>query len=83
MRPDDPDGGFGPHRQRHVSRYRLRVDDELNLVYQLTRALSPGEYQFNIGDQLRIEGETLAGGDNDANGTDSGFDRFFGNFLSV
>jgi polysaccharide export outer membrane protein len=66
---------LGPHRQRHVSRYRLRVDDELNLVYQLTRALSPGEYQFNIGDQLRIEGETLAGGDNDTNSTDSGFDR--------
>lgn len=49
----------GPHRTHHIERYRVRVDDQLTLVYRLTRELSPGNYEFNVGDSLRIEGETL------------------------
>ena len=63
----------GPHRSQHVDRYRLRVDDEINLVYRLTRELNANEYRFNIGDELRVEGENLtgeSGGDNRGNLTE-------------
>ena len=50
---------IGPHRTHHVPRYRVRVDDQVELVYRLTRELTPGEYKFNVGDQLRVEGETV------------------------
>ena len=74
---------IGPHRPHHVSRYRLRVDDQVSLVYRLTRELSPVDYEFNVGDTLRVEGETLAGGGDAAGGggaggadnSDSGYDR--------
>ena len=62
----------GPHRLHHVPRYRLRVDDQINLVYRLTRELSPTDYRFDVGDQLLIEAE-LSGG-NSTTGTD-GFER--------
>ena len=68
---------IGPHRNRHVSKYRLRVDDQISLVYRLTRELESGEYEFNVGDQLLIEGETLSGsgGATDAAQQDDGFER--------
>lgn len=60
----------GPHRNQHVSRYRLRVDDRISLVYRLTRELTQSDYEFNVGDQLLIEGETLAGSDQDTQDAD-------------
>lgn len=66
---------IGPHRPHHVTRYRLRVDDVVNLVYRLTRELDPTNYEFNVGDTLLIEGETLTGGESDAEGSNAGFER--------
>ena len=66
---------IGPHRPHHVTRYRLRVDDQVSLVYRLTRELNPNEYQFNVGDSMLIEGETLTGGDSGNNQASSGFSR--------
>lgn len=67
---------IGPHRPHHVTRYRLRVDDQVNLVYRLTRDLDPGEYEFNVGDTLLVEGETLTGGGGgDDEGNNAGFER--------
>ena len=48
----------GPARTRHVSEYRLRVDDELDLVYRLTREEQPNPYQLNVGDEVRVESAT-------------------------
>lgn len=50
----------GPHRNHHVPRYRLRVDDQINLVYRLTRELNPTEYEINVGDRVLIEGDSLS-----------------------
>jgi len=67
----------GPPRLHHVDRYRMRVDDQVTLVYRLTRELNPTKYEFNVGDEVRIEGENLAGdegvGNNQASSSD--FDR--------
>ena len=65
----------GPPRLHHVDRYRLRVDDQLNLVYRLTRELNPKEYEFNVGDEVRIEGENLVDDDTDNGAGSSNFDR--------
>lgn len=70
---------IGPHRRHHVTRYRLRVDDQATLVYRLTRELNPNEYKFNIGDTMLVEGDTLTGtgggtGEDDDR-TDNGFSR--------
>lgn len=48
----------GHFRLPHVPEYRLRVDDQLELVYRVTRDEQPNPYQFNIGDELRIESLT-------------------------
>lgn len=45
----------GHERLRHVDRYRLRVDDELEFVFRLTRTETSRPYQLNVGDELRIE----------------------------
>lgn len=45
----------GPARTAHVCEYRLRVDDELDLVYRLTREEQPNPYALNVGDEVRIE----------------------------
>ena len=67
----------GPPRLHHIDRYRLRVDDQLTLVYRLTRELDPREYRFNVGDELRVEGENLTGdgGTQNAAATAGDFDR--------
>jgi len=52
----------GPHRNHHLSRYRVHVDDDINLVYRLTREPIPDNYEFNVRDSLQVEGETLASG---------------------
>lgn len=45
----------GPARTAHVDEYRLRVDDELDLVYRLTREEQPNPYALNVGDEVRVE----------------------------
>ena len=45
---------IGPHRQPHVAEYRLRVDDELEFVYILTRERSTEPYRFYVGDTISI-----------------------------
>ena len=50
---------IGPPRNHHVPRYRMRVDDQVNLVFRLTRELTTDDYRFQVGDQLRIEREAL------------------------
>ena len=42
-------------RTPHVSEYRLRVGDELDLVYRLTREERPEPYRINVGDEIRVE----------------------------
>ena len=65
----------GPARLHHVDRYRMRVDDQISLVYRLTRELDPREYKFNVGDEVRVEGENLSGDDVDRSVNLGDFDR--------
>jgi polysaccharide export outer membrane protein len=62
----------GPHRLRHVNRYRMRVDDQVRLVYRLTRELDRRHYKFNVGDEVLVEGENLTGNDADQGGANLG-----------
>ncbi len=48
----------GHARMPHVYEYRLRVDDQLEFVYRLTRETSNQPYLFNVGDELRVESAT-------------------------
>jgi len=48
----------GLDRLPHVPVYRLRVDDELDLVYRLTREETPNPYKLNVGDEVRVESFT-------------------------
>lgn len=48
----------GPARLPHVAEYRLRVDDELDLVYRLTREEMSGPYRLEVGDEVRVESFT-------------------------
>lgn len=45
----------GPYRDPHVGEYRLRVDDQLDLVFRLTREQSSRPYQLQVGDRVRVE----------------------------
>ena len=42
-------------RTEHVPEYRLRVDDQLDMLYRLTRDETRGPYKLNVGDEIRIE----------------------------
>ncbi len=48
----------GRSRLPHVSNYRLRVDDQLNFVFRVTRNEIPAPYEINVGDELTIESAT-------------------------
>jgi len=48
----------GHHRLAHVPQYRLRVDDQLDLVYRLTRIETSTPYRLNVGDEVRVESFT-------------------------
>jgi len=48
----------GHARTAHVPEYRLRVDDELDLVYRLTREETAQPYRLNVGDEVRVESFT-------------------------
>ena len=42
-------------RTAHVAEYRLRVDDQLDLIYRITRDINTRPYAFQVGDELRVE----------------------------
>jgi polysaccharide export outer membrane protein len=48
----------GLDRLPQVPVYRLRADDELDLVYRLTREETPNPYKLNVGDEIRVESFT-------------------------
>ncbi|MEX2027211.1 MAG: polysaccharide biosynthesis/export family protein [Pirellulaceae bacterium] len=45
---------IGPARSPHVPDYRLRVDDEIEFVYVLTRA-EEAAYRLQVGDAVKVE----------------------------
>lgn len=48
----------GHARLQHVPEYRLRVDDQLDMTYRLTREETPTPYKLNVGDEIRVESFT-------------------------
>ncbi|MGW8257680.1 MAG: polysaccharide biosynthesis/export family protein, partial [Thermoguttaceae bacterium] len=48
----------GHARLAHVPEYRLRVDDQLDMTYRLTREETPNPYKLNVGDEIRVESFT-------------------------
>ncbi|MGD9722255.1 MAG: polysaccharide biosynthesis/export family protein [Pirellulales bacterium] len=48
----------GRARLPHVPVYRLRVDDQLNFVFRVTRDETPTPYRINVGDELTVESAT-------------------------
>lgn len=48
----------GHARMQHVPEYRIRVDDELEIVYRITREEIDHPYQLGVGDEVRIESIT-------------------------
>jgi polysaccharide export outer membrane protein len=45
----------GPARLSHVPAYHLRVDDQIEFIYRLTREELSRGYQLEVGDVIRIE----------------------------
>lgn len=45
----------GHDRLQHVPEYRIRVDDQLDFVYRVTREEIGRPYTFEVGDELRVE----------------------------
>lgn len=45
----------GHARQAHVPEYRLRVDDQLEFVFRITRDEQPDPYRLNVGDEIQVE----------------------------
>ena len=45
---------IGPSRTPHVNAYRLRVDDQIEFVFQVTRQSFGKGYQLSAGDVIRI-----------------------------
>ncbi len=50
-----PGGYAGPARLAHLSEYRLRANDELQLFYLITRRQNQGAYRLTQGDTILIE----------------------------
>ncbi len=46
---------IGPHRDRHTPTYRVRVDDEVIVVFRITRDRTARAYELNVGDRIRVE----------------------------
>lgn len=53
-----PGGYAGPARFAHLSEYRLRPGDNIQLVYLITRRQKTGEYRLTPGDEVLIESLT-------------------------
>ena len=45
----------GPCRTPHVDQYRLRPNDQIELIFRLTRKRSSEPYKLSVGDQIRVE----------------------------
>lgn len=45
----------GPPRLAHLAEYRLRPNDEIQLIYLITRRQTGGEYRMTVGDEVLIE----------------------------
>jgi protein involved in polysaccharide export with SLBB domain/tetratricopeptide (TPR) repeat protein len=45
-------------RTAHVSEYRLRPDDQLDMIFRLTREETTQPYRLNVGDEIRVESLT-------------------------
>lgn len=45
----------GPARTAHVSEYRLRVDDELEAIYRVTREPTAKPYELQVGDVIGLQ----------------------------
>jgi len=48
----------GHARTAHVPDYRLRVDDQLDMLYRITRDEMRTPYKLNVGDMVRVESFT-------------------------
>ncbi|MEN6451180.1 MAG: polysaccharide biosynthesis/export family protein [Thermoguttaceae bacterium] len=48
----------GHERTAHVPEYRLRVDDQLDMTYRLTREETSTPYRLNVGDEVQVESFT-------------------------
>jgi polysaccharide export outer membrane protein len=48
----------GHDRLAHVPQYRFRVDDQLDMIYRITRDETPTPYRLNVGDEIRVESFT-------------------------
>ncbi len=48
----------GHARTAHVGEYRLRVDDQLDMLYRITRDETRSPYRLNVGDSVRVESFT-------------------------
>jgi polysaccharide export outer membrane protein len=48
----------GHDRLPHVPEYRLRVDDQIDLIYRVTRDETSTPYKLNVGDEVRVESFT-------------------------
>ena len=53
--PYGPGEYVGHERFAHVPVYRLRVDDQLECLYRLTREETAQPYQLNVGDEIQVE----------------------------
>jgi polysaccharide export outer membrane protein len=49
---------IGPSRLPHVPQYYLRPDDQLDVVFRLTREQTAEAYKLNVGDQIQLESLT-------------------------
>ncbi len=45
-------------RSAHVNEYRLRPDDQLDMIYRVTREETSQPYRLNVGDEVRVESLT-------------------------
>lgn len=50
-----PGGYAGPSRYAHLGEYRLRPNDQLQVIYLITRRQEQGKYRFSPGDEVLIE----------------------------
>jgi polysaccharide export outer membrane protein len=48
----------GHERMAHVPEYRLRVDDQLDMIYRVTREETSRPYRLNVGDEISVESFT-------------------------
>jgi len=48
----------GHARTEHVGEYRLRADDQLDMLYRVTRDELRTQYKLNVGDEVRVESFT-------------------------